>query len=74
MVIKALKNEEESSATFGHLISATRPTIDAFYDISFSHTPRQGNIIAHNLARHIRHVSDYLLWMEDIPPHLQNVL
>ena len=59
VVIKALKNEEESLATFGHLISASRPTIDAFYDISFSHTRRQGNIIAHNLARHTRHVRDY---------------
>ena len=37
MVIKALNNEE-SLATFGHLIFAARLSIDAFYNISFSHT------------------------------------
>ena len=74
MVIKALKNEE-SLATFGHMISATRSTIDAFCNISFSPTHRQGNTIAHNLDRHIRHVSGgYLVWMDDVPPQLHNIL
>ena len=74
VVIKALKNEKESLATFGHLIFAARPTIDAFCNLSFSHTHRQVNIIAHNLIRHAKHVSGYLVWMEDVPPQLQNVL
>ena len=70
VVIKALNNEE-SLATFGHLIFAARLSIDAFCNISFSHTCKQGNIIAHNLARH---ASGYLVWMEDVPPQLHNEL
>jgi len=68
VVIKDLKNEEESLATFGHMISAARSTIDAFCNISFSPTDRQGNTIAHNLDRPARHVSGYLVYMEDVPP------
>ena len=70
-IIKALKSNEESLATYGHMISAVRPAIDAFRNISFSHTRRQGNAIVHNL---VRHVSGYLVWMEDIPPHVLDVL
>ena len=70
-IIKALKSNEESLATYGHVISAVRPAIDAFRNISFSHTRRQGNAIAHNLARH---VIGYLVWMEDVPLHVCNVL
>ena len=70
-IIKALKSNEESLATYGHMISAVRPAIDAFRNISFSHTRRQGNDIAHNLARY---VSSYLVWMEDVPPHVRDVL
>ena len=39
-IIKALKSNEESLATYGHMISAVRPAIDAFRNISFSHTRR----------------------------------
>ncbi|XP_023885142.1 uncharacterized protein LOC111997298 [Quercus suber] len=74
VAIKALKNEEESLATFGHMISAARPTIDAFCNISFSSTHRQGNTIAHNIDRYARYVNGYLMWMEDVPPQLHNVL
>ena len=70
-IIKALKSNEESLATYGHMISAVRPAIDAFRNISFSHTRWQGNAIARNL---VRHVSGYLVWMEDIPPHVLDVL
>ena len=48
-IIKALKSNEESLATYGHMISAVRPAIDAFRNISFSHTRQRGNAIAHNL-------------------------
>lgn len=74
VVIKALKSGEESFATYGHLISAAHPTIEAFSYICFSHTRRQDNAIVHNLSRHAGHVGGYLVWMKDVPSYLQNVL
>ncbi|KAL0008796.1 hypothetical protein SO802_010298 [Lithocarpus litseifolius] len=61
VVIKALKSEEESLSTYGHLIAAARQFTDGFSSLSFTHTRRLGNILAHNLARHARHVSGYLV-------------
>lgn len=70
-VIKTLTSEEESFASFSHLISAVRPIIDSFTQISFSHIRRATNVVTQNLARH---VSSYSVWTENVPPHLLNVL
>ena len=71
VVIKAMRSEEESLSTYGHMIAAVRQIMDGFNSLSFTHTRRQGNNLAHNLARH---VSGYPVWMENVPPQLQNVL
>ena len=73
MIIKALKNEEDSLAPFGHILAAAKTSTDANC-ISFSHIRRLGNSIAHNLAKHARHVVGLKVWMEDVPPHLYFVL
>ena len=56
-IIKALQNNKESFASYGHLISFVKSSIDAFSDTSYSHIRRLGNSIAYYLARHARHVS-----------------
>ena len=42
--------------------------------IIFSHVHRSDNKIAHNLARHAKNVRSLLVWVEDVPPHLVDVL
>ena len=37
--------------------------------VSFSHVRRSGNNVAHNLAKHARHVRGFLVWTENAPPH-----
>ena len=73
LIIKALKNEEYSLAPFGHILAATKTSIDVSC-ISFSHIRRLGNSVAHSLAKHARHVVGLKVWMKDVPPHLYSVL
>ena len=54
----------------GHLIDEAKELAKDFTYIEFSHVLRQKNSVAHNIARHVRHVSEYLVWMKDVPPHL----
>ena len=73
LIIKALKNEEDSLAPFGHILAAAKTSTDVS-GISFSHIRRLGNSVAHNLAKHARHAAGLKVWMEDVPPHLYSVL
>ena len=74
VIIKALKSEEVSFASFGHLISAAKVSLVAFSSISFSHTHRLANSATHNLAKHAKYVSSYSVWMKSAPFHLIDVL
>ena len=73
LIIKALQNKEDSLAPFGHILAAAKTTTDVNC-ISFSHIRRLDNSIAHNLAKHARHVAGLKVWMKDVPPHLYSVL
>lgn len=74
VIIKALRANEDSLISFSHLIAEAKLISFSFCSIIFNHVCRQGNIIAHNLVRHTRHVSSFSVWMEDAPLQINNVL
>ena len=41
--------------------------------VNYSHTKREDNKLAHSLVRTAIHVSDYVVWMEYVPPFSYNV-
>ena len=44
--------------------------VNLFNELHYSHVKREGNIVAHKLARHAICVLDFTVWMEDVPPPL----
>ena len=74
ITIDALAGDNMEHAEFGNLIKEAKWLSSQFSDVSFSHVKRQGNFVAHNSARHARHVSEFTVWMEDVPPHLSAVI
>ena len=72
-MIKTLDSEGESFSPYGHILTATKNLTDTTR-ILFSHVGRVGNFVALNLAKHARHVSGYLAWMENALPHFHAVL
>ncbi|KAK9989613.1 hypothetical protein SO802_029852 [Lithocarpus litseifolius] len=69
ILINALMDNSLSLASFGLLIQDIKAYAEFFQCISFSHVRREGNIVAHNLARHACHVTGFSVWMEDVPFH-----
>nr|XP_023893379.1 uncharacterized protein LOC112005362 [Quercus suber] len=59
---------------YGHLVDEAKEPAKDFTYIEFSHVLRQKNSAAHNIVRHARHVSEYSVWMEDVPLHLFSVI
>ena len=59
-----LKSEKlQAPASFGHLLSSAKATIDTFSNIYVSRTCKLVNFVAHNLAKHARHVIGFSLLM-----------
>lgn len=70
IIINSLKDENASLASFGHLILDAKLFVDIFRKISISQVHRQGNFVAHKLAKHVIYVTCLSMWIEDSPPRL----
>ncbi|XP_075640433.1 uncharacterized protein LOC142612203 [Castanea sativa] len=57
--LTALKDDSASLASFGLLVRDAQSLAGLFNCICFLHVGRDGNSIAHNLARHARHVTSF---------------
>nr|XP_023924334.1 uncharacterized protein LOC112035735 [Quercus suber] len=73
-VINTLKSTEPSLTSYGHLLDSAKSTLVTSKCIACTHIRRDGNKVAHNLAKHAKHVRGLSVWVEDIPPHLHDVL
>ena len=61
----------EVPSTSGLLIVDVRRFSNIFFsELRYSHTKKEGNKVAHNLIRYALHISDYIVWMEDVPPQI----
>ena len=74
VVISALRKEEESFSSFGHLISSIKHYLVYCNCISFSHTRRSGNSVTYFLAKFAKTIDCFSMWMEDVPPQVSDVL
>ena len=63
VVIRNLNKDESSLSEIGHILELAKAMTDP-NRVSFSHVCQVRNSIARNLAKHARHVSGYLVWME----------
>ena len=71
VIIKALREEEQFFSPIGLLLEDVRRLSLSFQKLLYSHTKREGNYVAHNLARYANSIPDFLVWMEDVPPCIQ---
>ena len=73
-VIKALREGEQPLSPTGPLLEHVRMYSRRFETVLYSHSKREGNSVAHSLARYANSISDFLVWMEDVPPHIQSLV
>nr|XP_023928856.1 uncharacterized protein LOC112040187 [Quercus suber] len=66
-VITSLTDQVQYLTPFGLLIREAQDLALQLNHVKFQHVGREGNSVAHNLARHARHVTGFSVWMEDVP-------
>ncbi len=74
-ICKALRCQDQFLASYGAIIEDVFFLARALQRCSFSHVKREGNRVAHLLARRaIELQDDFLVWLEDVPPYLESVI
>ena len=58
----------------GLLMEDIRFNASFFNQLLYSNVKREGNKVAHKLARHAFCILDFLVWMEDVPPPIRSVV
>nr|POF03373.1 putative ribonuclease h protein [Quercus suber] len=67
IAIKAMKSDDYSAAAFGHIVFDIKALSTQFRCVIFQHTRRQGNMVAHSLARSACNFPHFCTWMEEVP-------
>ena len=74
LIIKSLKAGGNTIASAEPLIQDAILFSISYSKLQYSHCRREGNRLAHNLARCSINVSNYVVWMEEVPNHLLSVI
>uniref|UniRef100_A0A2N9J7Z2 Reverse transcriptase domain-containing protein n=1 Tax=Fagus sylvatica TaxID=28930 RepID=A0A2N9J7Z2_FAGSY len=67
-IVAALNNHSPVLTPYGHLITDAKILANGLKSCSFTHVKRQGNGLAHAIARMALHSNNLEVWMEDVPP------
>ena len=70
IVVTALNKSSASPPPIGHLVKDIQSIASLFVSHSFSHIRKQGNAIAHALAKRAKRARFYFPWMEHIPLYI----
>ena len=75
VIFQALKQQEVCFASYGDIVQDVLHLSSSLHWVGFSHVRRNGNRVAHVLARNaIVLSSDFLVWLEDVPSFLEDVI
>ena len=67
VIMKALRNNDNGLTPFAPLINDVSLFSSLFSELSYSHIRRDGNKVAHSLARLTLMTPGCTVWMEDVP-------
>ena len=70
LVVKSLQTGTNSNALVGHLVKDFMSIRGYFQSYSIIHVRRQGNHVAHALARDARFFFPLRVWVEEVPPNI----
>ena len=72
-LIQALKSQEQNLSPLGSLVEDVKLYSNHFQRVLYSHVKRNGNSVAHNLAKHAIRIPNFQVWM-DVPSHIVSFL
>ena len=74
VLVSAMIKNSTYLSTDGLLLDDIRFYTSFFNQLLYSHVKREGNKTAHKLAKHALCISNFFVWMEDVPPPIRLVV
>ena len=74
LLVSALIENHTYLSTDGLLLDDIRFYASFFNQLLYSHVKREGNKVAHRLAKHALCILDFLVWIKDVPPPIRSVV
>ena len=73
-VMRALFVSTENSSLLGHIYEDIKFNLRGLQVLSINWVKRDGNMVAHTLAKHARNLINDVFWIEDNPPPTEDAL
>ena len=73
-VIQALTQTKRTLSSIGPWIDDSKVLATNFVQLHYFHVRRERNRLAYNLVRYAINISNFLVWMKDVPPQFAIVL
>ena len=65
VICNAIHGLTEAAPLVQNVVTGIPKRVQDFHTFAFSHTKRQGNVLAHVLAQHAVYVEDFVVWLEE---------
>ena len=73
VIMDALAEEGVSLSSYDLLIANAKCLSHNFFQLRYFHAKRECNKVAHSLSRYALTISDFIVWMESVPPQVASV-
>jgi ribonuclease HI len=73
-IVKALSQSESHYTFYGHIINDIKFASQLLVSVKFMHVKRDGNKVAHSLARRARGNQPFQVWLESVSPDIVQTL
>ena len=74
VVFNAVSETSSPPSSIATVIYGSVSISHEFHHVDFSYVRRQGNCLAHLLAKHALGIDDFSIWIEEVPCFLQQAL
>ena len=74
VICRELQDPSSSLALHGHILQDAKCLSNALQFVRYSHVYRQGNNVAHALAKRALREPNLTVWMEDVPPDIHHIV
>ncbi|XVF13195.1 hypothetical protein REPUB_Repub08aG0187200 [Reevesia pubescens] len=74
VTIGAVNSSSTNNSITGWIVESIKVLAQSFHLFKLNHVRRNGNVVAHSLAKHAKEVDDYEAWMEDTPSFLHELV